>query len=191
VKPIFFDLETQNLAGEVGGWSNVEALKLSVACTYHEDHGYQDWWEAQAGDLLAELREAQLIVGFNLNNFDYRVLSLYGSTEGFSAKTFDILDEIFAQLGRRVSLNTLAVMNLGEAKVFESGVQAVRLWRADKLQELTEYCRRDVELTKRLFELWQNAGILWVPGSHYAAWPGLRPVGKLEGSKVGKLEGSR
>jgi DEAD/DEAH box helicase domain-containing protein len=181
MKPIFLDLETQNLAEDVGGWANVEAMRISVACTYTEDHGYQDWWEAQAGDLLAELRAAQLIVGFNLTKFDYRVLSVYGPVADFEGKTFDLLDQIFAQLGRRCSLNTLAVMNLGEAKIFESGVQAVRLWRADRLTELANYCRRDVELTKRLFELWQNAGILWVPGSHYAAWPGLRPVEKLEG----------
>jgi DEAD/DEAH box helicase domain-containing protein len=180
MKPVFLDLETQNLAEDVGGWANVEAMRLSVGCTYSQDTGYVDWWESQAGDLLAELRKAELIVGFNLTKFDYRVLSLYGSTEGFEGKTFDLLDELVLQLGRRASLNTLAVMNLGEAKVFESGVQAVRLWRASKLDELASYCRKDVELTKRLFELWQNSGILWVPGSQYAAWPGVRGAGSEE-----------
>jgi DEAD/DEAH box helicase domain-containing protein len=183
MKPIFFDLETQNLADEVGGWGNVEAMRVSVACTYSEDAGYQDWWESQTGDLLEELRKAQLIVGFNLTKFDYRVLSLYGPVDDFESKTFDILDEVFAQVGRRASLNTLAVMNLGEAKIFESGVQAVRLWRADKLTELANYCRKDVELTRRLFELWQNAGILWVPGTRYAAWPGVRSAEERKEAK--------
>ena len=48
----------QKLVREVGGWANVEGLRLAVACTYQDDAGYQDWWEAQAGDLLAQLPHA-------------------------------------------------------------------------------------------------------------------------------------
>ena len=79
---IFFDLETQKLASEVGGWGNIEALGVAVACTHDDDMGYRDWWEAQAADLLRELHKASLVVGFNLNQFDYRVLSLYGDVSG-------------------------------------------------------------------------------------------------------------
>ena len=87
---LFLDLETQHTAAEVGGWANVEAMRMSVACTFEPRAGYRDWWESQAGDLLAELRQAEQIVGFNVNTFDYRVLALYGPTQGLEAKTFDI-----------------------------------------------------------------------------------------------------
>jgi len=177
---IFFDLETQKLANEVGGWGNIEALGMSVGCTYDDDAGYRDWWEAQAADLLDELHRASLIVGFNVNRFDYRVLSLYGRSEDLEEKTFDMLDEIFEQQGRRVSLNRLAILNLGEAKTLESGVQAIRLYRQGRLEELVAYCRRDVELTKRLYEVWESHGILWTSSRDFVVWPGVRSVEGLK-----------
>ena len=176
---IFFDLETQKLANEVGGWANIEALGMAVGCTYDDDAGYRDWWEAQAADLLDELRRASLIVGFNVNQFDYRVLSLYGDVSGLDAKTFDILDELRAQ-GSQVGLGPLAKMNLGEAKSLESGVQAIRLWRSGRLEELVAYCRKDVELTRRLYEVWETQGLLWVSGNNWAVWPGVRTAEELE-----------
>jgi len=173
---LFFDLETQKLAQDVGGWANIEALRLSVGCTHDEENRYRDWWEAQAADLIAELQRATLIVGFNVTGFDYRVLSLYGGVAGLDDKTFDILDEIKLQRGERVALNVLAKINLGEAKSLESGVQAVRLWRAGRREELVAYCRQDVELTRRLYELWEAMGILWTSGTEYVGWPGVGPL---------------
>jgi len=173
---LFFDLETQKLAYEVGGWGNIEALGMAVGCTYDDQAGYRDWWEAQAADLLDELRRAELIVGYNVTHFDYRVLSLYGDSSVLEERTFDMLDEIFQQMHRRVALNSLAVINLGEAKIFESGVHAVRLYRQGRMEELIAYCRRDVELTRRLYELWEAQGILWISKVEYVVWPGQRMV---------------
>jgi DEAD/DEAH box helicase domain-containing protein len=142
---IFFDLETQRLAKEVGGWANVEAMRLAVACTYETQAGYQDWWEAQASDLIEELRRAKLIVGYNVSKFDYRVLSLYGSVADLDEKTFDLWGEIYYQTGNMVGLNKVAMLNLGEAKLLESGTRAVMLWRKGEWDELIAYCRRDVD----------------------------------------------
>ncbi len=171
---LFFDLETQKLAYEVGGWGNIEALCMSVGCTYDDQAGYRDWWEAQAADLLDELRRASLIVGYNVNMFDYRVLSLYGDSAGLEERSFDMLDEIFQQTGKRVGLNALAMINLGEAKTLGSGVQAVQLWKTGKLEELAAKCREDVELTKRCYDLWEAQGILWTSSADYVVWPGVR-----------------
>lgn len=171
---IVFDLETQYLAAEVGGWGNKQLMRVSVACTWDEQFGYQLWWEAQAADLITALGNADVIVGFNVNSFDFAVLSFYGDTSGFEDKAFDILDELYQQTGKRISLNQLASINLGEAKALESGVVAVELWRQSRLDELAAYCQKDVELTKRLFEMWENEGILWISGVDYAIWPGLR-----------------
>lgn len=177
---IVFDVETQYLSHEVGGWGNIEALRLSVACTFDERRGYQSWWEAQAADLVEELRKADLIVGFNVNAFDFRVLAGYGDTQGFEDRTFDIHDEIFQQVHLRLGLNTLAVLNLGEAKMAESGTHAVRLWRTGRLEELEAYCRLDVELTKRLYEHWEAQGVLWVSQNNYVIWPGVRPTAMVD-----------
>lgn len=169
---IVLDLETQHLAGEVGGWHNLEALQVAVAVTWDERHGYRTWWEGQAADLVAELHRSDVVVGYNISAFDYAVLSLYADVEALKERTFDILDELWQQTHRRVSLNAIAALNLGEAKSYESGADAVRLWRDGRLEDLQAYCQRDVELTKRLYELWEAEGILWVSGVSYAIWPG-------------------
>lgn len=181
---IVLDLETQNLADELGGWGNLEALQVSVAVTWDEDSGYRTWWEGQAGDLLAELDRAELVVGYNVSAFDYGVLSLYGDTSKLAEKTFDLLDEIRTQGHRLVSLNRVAVLNLGEAKAYESGADAVRLWRDGRLEDLEAYCLKDVELTKRLYESWEETGILWVSESQFAIWPG--PVTAAERKEEAK-----
>jgi DEAD/DEAH box helicase domain-containing protein len=175
---IVLDIETQYLADEVGGWHNLAALRLAVAVTWDEDVGYRTWWEGQAGDLLAELGRSKLVVGYNISAFDYAVLSLYGDTEELLEKTFDILDELWQQLHKRVSLNLVAKLNLGEAKAYESGADAVKLWRDGRLEDLEAYCLKDVELTKRLYELWEAEGVLWISNVDFAVWPG--PVAAIE-----------
>jgi hypothetical protein len=92
---------------------------------------------------------------------------------GLEDKTFDILDLVHQFTNKRASLNRLAGINLGEAKSLESGVQAIRLYRQGRYEELVAYCRQDVELTRRLYEAWQNLGILWISEQDFIPWPGL------------------
>lgn len=181
---IVLDIETQHLADEVGGWGNLEALQVAVAVTWDDEAGYRTWWEGQVGDLLAELEKADLVVGYNVSVFDYAVLALYGRVDELGEKTFDLLDEIFQQTGRRVGLNVVAKLNLGEAKAYESGAAAVQLWRDDRLEALVAYCQKDVELTRRLYEMWENEGILWISGAEYVVWPG--PVKGKEEQRMGE-----
>lgn len=168
---IVFDLETQRSAADVGGWHNIGAMGLAVACTWDEEHGYRTWWEAQAADLLSELGRAEKIVGFNITAFDYLVLALYGDTRGLLSRTVDLHVEIWEQLHRRAGLAQLAALNLGETKALESGLVAVQLWQAGELEALEAYCQRDVELTKRLYEFWQSQKVLFVTPADFVIWP--------------------
>ncbi|GAH80071.1 unnamed protein product, partial [marine sediment metagenome] len=64
---IFFDLETQKSAEQVGGWDNKRAMRVSVAVTYNLRKGRFDvFTEDKIGDLLQELLVADLIIGFNI-----------------------------------------------------------------------------------------------------------------------------
>ena len=179
---IVFDLETQHLASEVGGWANKHLLRLAVACSYDLDYQARTWWEPQAVDLIATLDDHELIVGYNIRAFDYHVLSFYNhAIENLFQKTFDILAEVRRQTGLTLSLNHLSTINLGEVKTFANAVTAVELFRTGQLDELEAYCGRDVELTQRLFEKWEAEGYLWVdqartrwvffPGYHHLLEP--------------------
>ncbi len=147
----FFDLETQRLADEVGGWQNKHLMRVSVAVLYeaHTDT-FKIFREEDIGSFLKSLQTLDLVVGFNIAAFDYEVLRAYASYDLRKLPTFDLLCEIHQVLGFRLSLNHLAENNLGTAKTSD-GVQAVRWFRKGEWDPLIEYCKQDVILTRDLF----------------------------------------
>jgi len=149
---VFFDLETQRSFDEVGGRHYIHCMGLSVAVTYSpaivEYHYYT---EENVHDLIAELRTADLVIGFNVLDFDYEVLRGYTDYPLKRLPTLDILADIYRTLGFRLSLDALASATLGLSKSAD-GLQAIRWWRQGKIKELIAYCQNDVDLMRRLYE---------------------------------------
>src|SRR5574337_1417346 len=114
---VYFDLESQKLFEEVGGR---DASKLLLACgvTWSSDRNdFAVYWEKDAAALVAELKSAERVIGFNIINFDYEVLKPYTPQENFRAfRTTDMLADIFRTLGFRLSLDSIAKATLGESK---------------------------------------------------------------------------
>ncbi len=105
----FFDLETQHSFDQVGGRSHIRDLKLSAAVLYSTaDNAYHHYLEADVNRLIADLRSAELVVGFNVVRFDYEVLRAYTLDPLNDLPTVDMLDQIYRKLGFRVSLDNLA-----------------------------------------------------------------------------------
>src|SRR5271168_182935 len=72
---VYFDLETQKSADEVGGWDKILDMRMSVGVTYSTERGgYKIYGENEVNALIDELRRADLVVGFNSLRFDYEVL---------------------------------------------------------------------------------------------------------------------
>lgn len=150
---LVFDLETQHLFEEVGGRGNLGALRMSCAVTWSSRReAFTVYWEADLPALLAELKAARRVVGFNIRRFDYEVLRSYAPSEQLAAlPTTDIMEELYYALGFRVSLDSVARATLGESKLAD-GRQAVQWWREGKLDLLAEYCKTDVDVTRRIYE---------------------------------------
>ena len=165
---VYFDLETQKSASEVGGWTNIRRMKLAVGVTYSTGSGrYETFFEEDADALVEELSEADLVVGFNVKRFDYTVLSPYTSVPLWSLPTFDMLEHVTRTLGFRLSLNALARGTLNEAKSAD-GMQSLRWWKAGRVDLITEYCRKDVEITRRLHEYAREHGHLLYDQSRWS-----------------------
>jgi DEAD/DEAH box helicase domain-containing protein len=148
---VFFDLETQRTAQEVGGWQNTHLMRVSVAVLFDTlEDCFLVYDEDQIDALVAHLEKADLIVGFNIKRFDYAVLSAYTNKELKRLPTFDILDDVFRRLGFRLSLGHLAQETLSRKKTAD-GLQAVEWFRQGDLEKLIEYCRQDVAATRDLF----------------------------------------
>jgi len=149
---VFFDLETQRSAEEVGGWHNAHLMRLSLAVTFDSrTQRFETFREADVDALLARLSAADLVVGFNVLGFDYRVLRGYTDRDLRTLPTFDLLDAVHARLGFRLALGHLAEQTLGVAKSGD-GLEALRWWREGQLDRIEHYCRDDVRILRDLFE---------------------------------------
>lgn len=155
---LFFDLETQHSFQEVGGRDHLGKLLVSVAVTYSSlTEEFKSYTEPQVFQLIEDLFQADTIVGFNLIQFDYRVLKPYTPKDFSQLKTIDMLLHIKDELGFRVSLDSLAQATLGTGKSAD-GLQAIRWYREGKTDELIAYCKDDVEITYKLYEYGKQNG---------------------------------
>jgi DEAD/DEAH box helicase domain-containing protein len=165
---LVFDVETSNFFTDQGvGWNNYDALKVSAVGVYsYAQDKYLCFDEHQIGELADLMDSAGVLVGFSINRYDVPVLNVAFRNAGknvnlFQKERIDLLDQIELVTGRRISLNRLAMANLGTGKLGE-GAHAAELYRQGKIEELKTYCLKDVELTKQLYDLYRTQNFLLV-----------------------------
>ena len=148
---LYFDLETQRSAAEVGGWNNTHLMMVSVAVIYDSlEDRFHIFNKDQVNKLIEHLSMADLVIGFNHKRFDYGVLAPYTSKNLNDIPSFDILEDIHKRLGHRLSLDHLAKETMGKRKSAD-GLQALEWFKAGEIEKLTEYCKKDVIITRDLF----------------------------------------
>jgi RNase_H superfamily len=150
---VYFDLETQRTANDVGGWAKKRDMGMSVGVTYSTAlNEYRIFPEKRVNDLVQQLMRADLVVGFNLVHFDYEVLMGYTIVDlPYQLRTLDLLVEIENSIGNRLRLENIAQATLGLGKTGE-GVDAIKWWREKRLMEIAAYCCFDVKVTKLVHE---------------------------------------
>jgi DEAD/DEAH box helicase domain-containing protein len=149
---LYFDLETQKSADEVGGWNNISKMGMSIGVTYSTGRGeYKVYGEKQVNELITDLQRADLVVGFNNLRFDYEVLHGYTAFDLSQLPTLDMLVELQSILNHRLSLDSIATATFGVEKTAE-GLQAIQWFKEGKLAEIAEYCCYDVKITKLVHE---------------------------------------
>jgi DEAD/DEAH box helicase domain-containing protein len=157
---VYFDLESQKLFEDVGGR---DASKLLLACgvtwsTQRND--FAVYWEKDVAALVNELKTADRVIGFNIIGFDYEVLKPYASNVNFrSFRSLDMLQDIYRALGFRLSLDSIAKATLGTTKTAD-GVQSVLWYRNGELDKIAEYCKADVDITRRVYEFGRDNGFI-------------------------------
>ncbi len=155
-----FDLETQLSAQEVGGWHKAHLMKISCAVLYDSSKDqYLEFTEEDIHEFINYLSGLDLVIGFNIKKFDYKVLRGYTDFDFWSLPTLDILEEVHKRLGYRLSLDHLARETLG-AKKSANGLQALTWWKQGKLEKILRYCRKDVTITRDLFLYGRDHGHL-------------------------------
>jgi DEAD/DEAH box helicase domain-containing protein len=157
---LVMDLETRRSAEEVGGWGNAHRMGLALAVVYDlARREYRTYFEEDVDRLLLDLFTADQVVGFNLDRFDLKVLSGYTEGDLGRIRTCDLLACIHGRLGYRLSLQHLSEVNLGESKS-GSGLESLKWWKEGRLDLIETYCRKDVEMTLKLWETGRSRGYL-------------------------------
>ena len=155
---LYFDLETQKSAEDVGGWGNIHDMKLAVGVVWDScEQEYFSYQENTALQLVEKLQMADLVVGFNVKKFDYGVLQPYADFDLDEITTFDMLIDINKKLGHRLSLNHLAENTLN-AKKSADGLVSLQWYKEGKIDKIIKYCKQDVEITRDLFLYGESHG---------------------------------
>ena len=150
---LYLDLETQRTANDAGGWNRKGNMRMSIGVTYSTKTGrYEVFSEARVHELIERLRRADLVVGFNVLNFDYHVLMGYTVLDLCSElHTADLMLDMEQRLGHRLGLDTIANATLGLQKT-AAGLDAIRRRREGRLLDIAEYCCFDVKVTRLIHE---------------------------------------
>lgn len=159
---IVFDIETKHSFDEVGGKDQFHKLGVSVVGAYaYGDGRYAAFEEHEIPEFEKLLKSALArngrVIGFNIHHFDIPVLQPYIAWDLRELLTLDLMHDVEQGVGFRVSLDNLCGQTLGSQKSAD-GMQALRWYKEGKIDLIKEYCLKDVELTKALYEFGRANG---------------------------------
>ena len=158
---VYFDLETQRSANDVGGWDKKADMKMSVGVTYSTARGgYLIYDESMVQELIDELCAADMVIGFNHIWFDYEVLMGYTILNlKDQTKNIDLMLDLEEELEHKPKLDAVASESLGVGKT-AVGTDAIKWWQEGRLMDIAEYCCFDVKVTKMVHEYGATNGIV-------------------------------
>lgn len=162
MEEVFFDVETKKLFDEISttdpgdlGVSIVSVYRRELSNSGQELHGeMKSFWEKDFEQMWKIFSDADRIIGFNTLKFDIPALRPYSPPNFGRLNHFDIMDQVYRKLGRRIKLSALAQDSLGSDKT-AAGTDAVIYWNKgdrESLEKLKLYCEMDVKLTRDLYD---------------------------------------
>lgn len=147
---ITFDIET---IGEFGSGNKAyDKVEMTICCIHDsETDSYDSFLKEDLPRLWKILEHTDVLVGYNSDHFDIPILNKYYPGDLTKIRSIDLLKEISNTLGRRVRLDAVAEGTLGTKKSGH-GLQAMQWWKEGNIKKLRDYCLKDVEITKKVFE---------------------------------------
>ncbi len=156
---VYYDVETQRSASEVGGWANVDKMLVSVAVSWSVKDGFRHWAESEMAAFLTYLTQFNRIISYNGDGFDSKVLSHYGDVSLVSRNSFDLHRKLKEILGHRIKLDAVAQSTLGSGKT-ANGLAALRWWKEGNVDMIVQYCEQDVKLLVDLVRFARTNGFV-------------------------------
>ena len=151
MRVVTFDIETANWMSDTGTGNPADLTIALVGIHDSETNEYQSFLEHELPRLWKIFESTDMLVGYNSDHFDIPLLNKYYPGDLSHIKSLDLMKEVHGVLGRRLKLDTIAEGTLGKKKSAD-GIQSLRWWKAGEIDKVREYCIKDVELTRQLFD---------------------------------------
>jgi len=137
----------------IGCLCALDSYALGGLPLIYDEHNVKDFQQA--------VNEADVIVTYNGECFDHRVLQANGVIVPIT-KSFDLMRVIKDVSGFRFSLDKMAEANLKIRKT-DSGKLAPILWQQGQHARVISYCLNDCLMTQELYKLAKKQGYLITP----------------------------
>ncbi|GIK84302.1 MAG: hypothetical protein BroJett025_09240 [Patescibacteria group bacterium] len=158
---VILDVETKKTFDEVGGFFP-DRLGISFVgvCVREGTSGkgeMRSYWEKDLPELFPLLEKADLVVGFNVDNFDMQTFVPYYSADITKIPTLDLLVKIKDSAGHRIGLDAVAQETLGIGKSGD-GLDAIKYYQTQQWDKLEKYCLQDVAVTRDIYDFGLQKG---------------------------------
>ncbi len=148
---VVFDIETANWLVDTGS-SDPASLTIALVGVHDSETGYSSYLEHELPQLWPILERTDALVGWNSEHFDIPLLNKYYPGDLTRIKSIDLMMEFHPFVGRRLKLDAVAEGTLKDKKLGGKGGQSIIWWRNGEVEKVREYCLKDVELTKKIFD---------------------------------------
>ena len=160
---VILDVETKKIFEEVGGFFP-DRLGISFVgvCVRESSSGPGEmlkFFEDDLPKLFPLLEKADVVIGFNNDEFDMQTLVPYYGGDIRSIPTLDLLARIKKSAGHRIGLDAVAKETLGIGKSGD-GLDAVKYYKNQQWDELAKYCLQDVAVTRDVYDYGLSKGLV-------------------------------
>lgn len=152
---VILDTETKKAFDEVGGYfpENLGISFVGVCLREQfDDKGEMlGFFENDLKDLFPILEKADVVIGFNIDNFDMQTLVPYYSGDISRIPTLDLMNRIKDSVGHRIGLDAVASETIGQKKS-GNGLDAIKYYNNKMFDKLKDYCLQDVAVTRDIYD---------------------------------------
>jgi len=152
---LVLDVETKKSFDDVGGFFP-DRLGISFVgvCIRDTAKGISEmvsFFEQDLPKLFPILEKADVVIGFNVRDFDMQTFVPYYHADITKIPILDLMQRIKDSVGHRIGLDAVAQETLGIGKTGD-GLDAIKYYKNQDWEKLKKYCLKDVEITRDLYD---------------------------------------
>jgi len=160
---VILDVETKKTFDDVGGYFpeklGVSFVGVCVREAGEREGQFQSYFEKDLPKLFPLLERADVVIGFNIDNFDMPTFLPYYQADIRRIPTLDVMNRIKDSVGHRISLEAVAQETLGIGKS-GNGLDAIRYYNSGNFAALEKYCLQDVKVTRDVYDYGLKNGLI-------------------------------